>query len=313
MSPRRPLVIPPAIPAAGRIAIIAPGSTVRPAAVRSGMAVLQRWGYQPVAGAHLFAHQGDLAGAPAQRADDLRWALCAPDIDGVWVARGGWGSPQILEALDGKALRSRPRWLFGFSDVTALQAVLLQHGIPSFYAPLVAELADSRRTLAGEWKRTLAEPTRRRLLVVGPKKVLVPGVAEGPLVGGCLTLLATLAGTPWQPDLAGGILFLEDVAEAPYRIDRLLWQLRASGMLNQIAGLALGQFTNCRPPAGRPSRTLASILGSHARELGVPALTGIPAGHGSRPRPLPLGFTARLDAGRGELLLEPPGSGAAAP
>lgn len=289
-----------------RIAVIAPGSAVRRAAVEAGMDVLRGWGYEPVAGAHLFARDGDLAGADEGRAQDVEWAFTEPGLDAVWAARGGWGTPRLLERLDPAALARSRRWLLGFSDVTALQAVLLQHGLASAYAPLVAELADPRRAGPADLRALLARPAAPRVFRPGTRRALAPGRAAGPLSGGCLTLLAWLAGTPWQPDLRGTVVFLEEVAEAPYRIDRMLWQLRAAGMLDGIAGLALGHFTNCKPPQGRPSRTLAAVLAEHAGALGVPVLAGIPAGHGPRPRALPLGFTAHLDADAGTLRLEPP-------
>jgi muramoyltetrapeptide carboxypeptidase len=126
------------------------------------------------------------------------------------------------------------------------------------------------------------------------------------LAGGCLTLLAALAGTPWQPRLEGAVVFVEEVREAPYRVDRLLWQLRASGMLGGVAGLVFGQFRGCAPEAGRPSRELREVLREHAKAVGAPALAGIPAGHGPRSRVLHMGYTAELDAGRGVLRLAAP-------
>ncbi len=302
MTPR----VPPAIPHGGRIAVIAPGSTLRdPDAVRAGMERIAAWGYEPVPGRSLFARAGDLAGHDAARLDDLCRALTDPAIDAVWAARGGWGTARLLRGLDLRAVARRPRWLIGFSDLTALQLALHARGVASWYAPSVADLADRRRYRAADLRAMLATPEAPRTL--RGRRFAGPGRrALGPLAGGCLSLLAAVAGTPWQPDLRGAVVFLEDVGEAPYRVDRLLWQVRAAGILDGIAGLALGQFTACDPPPGRPSRTLAAVLREHAEALGVPVLAGLPIGHGLRARAVPIGYRATLDPRAETLALRPP-------
>jgi muramoyltetrapeptide carboxypeptidase len=298
--------VPPAIPRGGRIAVIAPGSALRdPDAVRAGMEQIAAWGYEPVPGRSLFARAGDLAGRDAARLDDLRRALTDPAIDAAWAARGGWGTARLLHGLDLRALARRPRWLIGFSDLTALQLALHARGVASWYAPCVADLADRRRYRAADLRAMLSAPEAPRTL--RGRRFAGPGRrAVGPLAGGCLSLLAAVAGTPWQPDLRGAVVFLEDVGEAPYRVDRLLWQVRAAGILDGIAGLALGQFTACDPPPGRPSRTLAAVLREHAEALGVPVLAGLPIGHGPRARAVPIGYRATLDPHAGTLVLRAP-------
>lgn len=295
------LRVPPPIPADARIALVAPGSALPAARIAAAVRVLRSWGYRPVVGPHASARRGDLAGDDAGRAADLAWALGDPAIDAVWALRGGWGTPRLLPLVDWDALAARPRWVLGFSDITALHAQLLARGVPALHAPLASELDRPVRYVARDLRRTLEDPLHERSFRLAARAALVPGRAAGPLAGGCLTLLATLAGTPWQPRLAGTLLFLEEVAETPYRIDRMLWQLRLSGMLDGIAGLVLGQFVNCRPPRERPSRSLAAVLREHAAALGVPAVTGLPVGHGLRTRVLPLGVPAELDTGAGQL------------
>ncbi|MCU0231381.1 MAG: LD-carboxypeptidase [Acidobacteria bacterium] len=297
---------PPAVPRGGRVAVVAPGSTLRdPEAVRAGMRRLAEWGYEPVPGRSLFARSGDLAGDDAARLEDLRWALTDPTLDAAWAARGGWGTSRLLSGLDLRGLARRPRWLIGFSDLTSLQLALFARGLASWYAPCVADLADPRRFRAADLRQMLAAPGAPRTLrgrrVAGPSRR-----ASGPLAGGCLSLLAAAAGTRWQPDLRGAVVFLEDVGEAPYRIDRMLWQVRAAGILDGITGLALGQFTACDPPPGRPSRSLAAVLREHALALEVPVLGGLPIGHGLHARAVPIGYRATLDPGAGTLVLRPP-------
>jgi muramoyltetrapeptide carboxypeptidase len=266
---------------------------------------LAAWGYEPVPGRFLFARAGDLAGRDRDRLADLNWALADPSIDAVWAARGGWGTARLLPGLDLRALARRPRWLIGFSDLTPLQLALFRRGVASWYAPVVADLADRRRCLPADLRAMLAAPLAPRTL----RGRGLPGPARrgaGPLAGGCLSLLAAAAGTPWQPDLRGAVVFLEEVGEAPYRVDRLLWQLRHAGILDGIAGLALGQFTACDPLPGRASRPLAAVLREHVEALGVPAVAGLPIGHGPRPRAVPIGFRATLDPRAGTLVLRPP-------
>ncbi len=296
MTPRRQMRVPPPVSPGARIAVVAPGSPPRdPRALRRGMARLSGWGYEPVPGRHLFARRGDLAGTDAERSEDLLVALTDPTIAAVWAARGGWGTARLLAGLDLARVARRPRWLIGFSDVTSLQLALFGRGICSWYAPVVAELADPRRVVASDLRKMLADPRAARRIGA---RTIIPGRAAGPLAGGCLSLLAASAGTVWQPDLRGAVVFLEEVGEAPYRVDRMLWQVRAAGILDGIAGLAFGQFVDCRAPAGRASRSLAAVLAEHAREIGVPTVSGLPVGHGPRARALPIGFNARLDARR---------------
>ncbi len=302
---RMPFLPAPLEPGA-RIAVVAPGSRVRRDPLRRGMRVLESWGYEVVPGEHLFDRTGDLAGEDEARAEDLRWALSDPSIDAAWIARGGWGAARLLAAVAPALAGARPRWVLGFSDATALFALLLREGWTPVYAPLVADLADARRYVARDLRGFLRDPRVERRFAPGPREVLVPGSAEGFLAGGCLAVLAALAGTPWQPDLEGCVLFLEEVGEAPYRVDRMLWQLRESGMLRGVAGLVFGQFVGCRPAPGRPSRPLRTVLREHAEALGIPALAGLPVGHGPRMRVLPLGYRARLDAEAGELAVLPP-------
>ncbi len=299
-------VLPAPLEPGARIAVVAPGSRVRREPLRRGMRVLESWGYEVVPGPHLLDRAGDLAGDDPARAADLRWALSDPGIDAAWIARGGWGTARLLADVAPVVSGVRPRRVLGFSDATALFALLLREGWTPAYAPLVADLADSRRYVARDLRGFLRDPGAERRFAPGSREVLVPGRAEGMLAGGCLAVLAALAGTPWQPDLEGAVLFLEEVGEAPYRVDRMLWQLRESGMLRGVRGLLFGQFVGCRPLPGRPSRALRTVLREHAEALGVPALAGLPVGHGPRMRVLPLGYVARLDAEAGEVTVSPP-------
>ncbi|MFN7965179.1 MAG: LD-carboxypeptidase [Acidobacteriota bacterium] len=307
MRQRKSIVVPPALLTGARIAVVAPGSAVPTERLESGLAVLRSWGFEPVLGRYVQRPQGDLAATDERRAADLSWALTDPAIDAVWAARGGWGAARLLASLDLAGVRRNPRWVIGFSDLTVIQAAMLQHGLPSLYAPVVIELTNAERVpddSLAVWLRHPETVQSFRLKSVGarPKRPFV----RGPLAGGCLTLLASLAGTRWQPNLDGAVVFLEEVGEAPYRIDRLLWQLRASRMLDNIAALVFGQFTRCDPPPGRESRSLDTIFRDHATALGRPAYSGLPVGHGAGAIGVPLGYNATLDTVKRTLRLDPP-------
>jgi len=305
----RAIVVPAALRPGARIAVVAPGSRARPRPTREGLRILRRWGYEPVPAPHLFARDGDLAGDDASRAEDLVWALTTDDVDAVWAARGGWGAARLLDRLPAARVRRRAPLVVGFSDVTALQMWLLGQGLASLYAPLVGELAEKTRYLGADLRAALSDPAGAKTIRVRREQVLKRGRAKGRLVPACLSVLVSLAGTRWQPDLRGAILVLEDVGEAPYRIDRMLWQLSAAGVTRGLAGLAFGQFTGCRPAAGRPSRRLSQILRAHAAILDVPAVSGVPVGHGPRTRVLPVGVHASLDASAGLLRVGGPAAG----
>jgi muramoyltetrapeptide carboxypeptidase len=243
-----------------------------------------------------------LAGDDNTRLADLHTALADPEVAAIHCIRGGYGSMRILDRIDAGLVRRAAKLLIGYSDITALHALWAQQGLASLHAPMAASdmllpgheadrdaffglLRDG--LMAGQMLAPALEPTAASLCR--------PGVAEGPLIGGNLSLVAALLGTPWAWDARGAILFLEDVNEEPYRVDRLLTQLRLAGVLDAAAGFVLGSFTEEASPMG----LLQEMLGG----LGKPVLAGWPSGHGTPNRPLPMGLRVRLDAQAGSLTL----------
>jgi len=288
-----------------RIGVVATGFAVRPESLDEGLAAMRRLGLAPVEGAATRARAGYLAGPDAARAADLQAVLDDPGFDAVWFARGGYGTARLLDRIDLRGFARRPKPLLGYSDLTALfSAVLRRTKSVCFHAPMVAELGrrgayhapSLTAMLAG---REIARPVRT-------KDVLVAGRASGRLVGGNLTVLTNLLGTPEEPPLDGAILFLEEIGEEAYRIDRLLDHLRRAGALGRVAGILVGQLLVPRTArAFPPDRDVAEVLRDHLLPLGVPAVSGFPAGHGDGKWTIPLGGTAWIDTSRRRVRFSP--------
>ncbi|HEU4588448.1 MAG TPA: LD-carboxypeptidase [Gemmatimonadales bacterium] len=301
-----------------RVALIAPsGPLLERDDITRAAELCRALGHDPLLGAHAAARYGYLAGTDAERLADLNAALANPEVDAVWCLRGGYGLTRILDAVDTAALARRPKPIIGFSDITALLIALWRAtGVPTFHGPTARQSLPSftRR----HFERVLATPAAPGCLerLRPPADVLVPpaprivtlrgGRAEGPLVGGNLSLLQCLIGTRWCPDFTGALLFLEDVNEDLYRIDRMLSHLRLAGVLDRVAGVVVGQFTEMKRSAGDGALGFDEVLEHYFGGLGVPVAYGFPIGHVDEQWTLPIGVRARLDADAGELeLLEP--------
>jgi muramoyltetrapeptide carboxypeptidase len=244
-----------------------------------------------------------LSGSDAQRVADLHAALQAADVAALHCLRGGWGTARLLPALDAALVKAARKPLLGYSDITALHALWCLQGVPAWHAPMPASdlLDDSEASVADRealWDAlldglplTLLAPQAHPLNWPGEAEAdSVASQAEGRLLGGNLSIVCSLLGTPWTLPLAGAILFLEDVNEDAYRIDRLLTQLRNAGALAQCSGFLLGSFS----PAPSEAAAASAALAEHLHALGKPVLAGWPAGHARPNRPLPLGQAVRL-------------------
>ncbi|MDG4772129.1 LD-carboxypeptidase [Solwaraspora sp. WMMD792] len=298
---------PPALRPGDEVRVVAPGGPVAAEPVERGMAVLAGWGLRPRLGRHALGRRGFLAGTDEQRAADLAEAFADPAVRGIVCARGGYGTQRVVDLLDIAAVRRDPKVVCGYSDITALHLALWRGArLATVHGPVAAW--DDERTpavSAGSLRRALMEPVPT-VLTRSPNEagaaVLVPGQADGTLLGGNLTVLAASVGTADLPDLTGAILLIEEIGEPPYRVDRLLTQLRRAGALDGLAGVALGQFTGC---ADRHGVDVAEVLTERLGDLGVPVLGGLPLGHGQTPRSVGLGVPANVDAAAGTLLVSP--------
>lgn len=283
--------------------MIAPASPFEAGRFERGLAVLRdRLGLRPRFREDIAARDRYLAGPDPRRAAEWREAVEDEAASAILCARGGYGSMRILPTIDPRPLLARPKLFIGFSDVTAIHAALNKAGLCTIHGPGVTQLATLpdgpldhlRALLFGEAPAPKRDAPPEPGAGLAGTETLRPGRATGPLLGGNLTLLSHLVGTPYLPPLDGAILFLEDVGEAPYRLDRNLTQLKLAGLLDRLAGVALGQLSRCDDDEGGV-RGL-DVVREAARELGVPAIAGLAAGHEESNFALPLGARVTLVA-----------------
>ena len=282
------------------IGVIAPAGPVPAQHLPAVQALYAQWGYRVRLFPGCHADIGYLAGPDALRLADLHVALADHEVAALHCLRGGYGAMRLLDGIDGELLRRHPKLLIGYSDITALHALWARHGLPSLHAPMPASdlVKPGREADAAALLHVLRHGLRASdvLAPALPADALrVGGQAEGPLIGGNLSLVAALLGTPWAWNARGAILFLEDINEESYRVDRLLTQLRLAGVLDAAAGFVLGSFTE----EASPMHLLRDML----VPLAKPLLAGWPSGHGTPNRPLPLGLRVRLDATAGRMTL----------
>ncbi len=302
------VVRPPRLREGDRIAVVAPAGAFDPEALERGIERVRARGFDVVHRPDITERLRYLAGSDERRATELTEALADSSIRALFCARGGYGSSRALERAVGLSVGSMPapKIVVGYSDVTVLlNAITGGTGVVSFHGPQVAvdlardgfeaSLDDLLDTLAG---RRFPGPFQAK-----PLAALVPGTAEGRLMGGCLSILATMIGTPWEPSLRGAILLLEDIAEPAFRIDRMLTHLRQAGVLDGVVGVVVGHLQDVRAPEGT---TIEEVFRDCLAPIGIPVAMGLETGHGVPCRTLPLGALARLDADAGTLeMLEP--------
>jgi muramoyltetrapeptide carboxypeptidase len=295
------------------IGVVAPASPLyNRGDLARASAVLQRLGFRVKPGEHVHQRHGYLAGLDQARADDFMHIWCDPDVHAVLCVRGGYGSARMLDKLDYAQLARHPKPFVGFSDITALHLALERRAnLVTFYGPMIISLARpkvSSYTVEG-LASALTQTEPLGFVPLNPDdpwiETINPGIAEGELAGGCLTLLAHAVGTPDQPVWRDKIVFLEDVRAEPYEIDASLTQLLRAGAFDGVAGIVLAEHAEVGPRAFQPAfpstLSLEDVIAELIRPLGVPTIYNLPLGHGQHLATLPLGVRARLDATRGQL------------
>ncbi len=285
------------------MAVVAPAGPFERSALEAGVAMIGDR-YRVRYDERIYSRHRYLAGDDDRRLAELTAALEDPGIKAVFCARGGYGAMRLLTRLGRWAASSQlpPKPLIGFSDITALHQWLQSNGLASIHGPVLSQLgrlsAESSQRLFSLLESTLpAEP------LVGTE-TYVGGTAEGPLLGGNLSVFTRLLGTAFMPPLDGGVLLLEDVSEQPYRLDRMWTHLELAGVFHKLKGIVLGQFISCEPRDG--GFTAAEVLRELAGATGLPCAAGFPIGHGNVNEPVALGLRVRLDADAARLtFLEP--------
>ena len=293
-------VLIPALPKGATIGLIAPAGAPAEGQLEQVPALLARHGYR----ARIFpgcsgpARFGFLAADDEQRLADLHAAVADPEVDAIMALRGGYGCARLMGRIDLELIKRHPKPLIGYSDITTLHGLRDSLGIPSWHGPMptsdLLHSEDDATTLFAQLRRGANQGDV--LVPVMMDHPLNRGVsARGRLIGGNLSVYVTLLGTAWQPRVEGGILFLEDVGEAPYRVDRMLAQLRLAGVLDAAAGFLIGSFSDEDSPD--------EVLADYLHRLNKPVLAGWPSGHCSPNFPLPLGVSVTLDVAQRRLIL----------
>jgi muramoyltetrapeptide carboxypeptidase len=284
-------LIPPPLPPGGTLGIVAPSSGLRSSQLEPALDWLHARGYRSVLGQSLL-HRG-FRNSEDARVADLHRLFADSAIDAIICARGGYGATRILDQLDFDLIRAHPKPFIGFSDSTALNLALLARADLVSYSgfslfPDIKPEGIHALTEASAFAALAGEP-----LVSDPLKPVRAGDASGPLVGGCLSLLTTLVGTPHMPNLTGAILVIEDVHEQPYRIDRMLQQLQSAGHLDSLAALIFGRFSGCESTHSDDG-DMADIAAEFATRLSVPIYGELPYGHGPGRVTLPIGANCEV-------------------
>ena len=301
------------------IGIIAPASAPPdPKNIDRSVAVLERLGFKAKLAPNVRKRWGFLAGSDRDRASDLMKMFADPKIKAIICVRGGYGTSRLLPLLDYRTIRANPKIFVGYSDITSLHcAFLVKSNLVSFHGPMLNSdfvKKDLPDFTLQSFLKTLMQPSAPGSIRDGYKgktvSILRRGKATGPLIGGNITLLCASLGTPYQPSFKNGILFFEDLDEVPYRFDRMLTQLLNAGLLQQLAGVAIGINANCKDPKAKNAKeyrqTLEDVFKERLLPLKVPVVAGLPFGHIPLNATLPVGVRVTLDAVKGDLTIDEP-------
>jgi muramoyltetrapeptide carboxypeptidase len=284
----------PALRPGDPVVAVAPASPFDRASFDAGLEIIARR-YQVHYGPGLLTRHRYLAGPDERRLSELAAALADTEARAVFCARGGYGAMRLLPRLEGLAVAAKP--VIGFSDITAIHQLLQRQGLVSVHGPVLTQLPRlDEQAHARLFELLESEAPAAELLGV---ETYVDGIAEGPLLGGNLSVLTRLLGTPYLAPLEGAVLLLEDLGERPYRLDRMWTHLELAGVFRQVGGIVLGEFIGCEEKDADYSS--ADILRELTAATGIPCAAGFPIGHGARNQPVPLGVRVRLDAGHRRL------------
>lgn len=287
---------PPALKEHDSAVILSPAGRIKAQYVTGAAALLRKWGLQPIVAPHALGSQGRYSGSVEERLADMQQAMDDPSVRLILCSRGGYGMVHLLPQLDFTAFRANPKWVVGYSDVTALHAALQLQGVASLHAPMAKHLAEESegdRATAYLHDILFGKPLRYEIPVVEHQHLNRPGTVTGRLFGGNLSVFTSLLGTKFAKIPRGGILFLEDIGEEPYKVDRMIHQLYLAGVFDRIGGLIIGQFTDYKEDPEMHSSLLQS-LHDVVKEADLPLCFGFPTGHVRANYPLLMGLNATL-------------------
>jgi len=285
------------------VAFVSPSGAVKPENLEAGIRFYESAGFRVVCGKHILSRWGYLAGRDHERVGDLNAFLRDPDVKAIICSRGGYGASRILDAVDYESAARHPKVFVGYSDITGFHLAFSNRSrLVTFHGP-VGEM--SVENPPPEWNttqllRALTQPGRIgeiRNPSGAPDVVCVsPGTATGRIVGGNLSLIASTMGTQYEIDTRGAVLLLEEIGERPYRIDRMLAQLKMAGKFDEVVGVVIGECVSCEHDPERPSLSLDELIDDYFGALGVPVIHGLACGHGKYKATIPLGVQVTLDA-----------------
>lgn len=295
------LIQPPYLKAGDTVAIAAPSGILknRTLEIEKAIALLKSWGLEVVVGEHVFSQSNHFAGTDDERSKDFQKALDNPNIKAIWCARGGYGTVRILDALDFTTFKKHPKWIVGYSDITALHNQIHNEGVESIHAMMCTSLQDSfdeiQETVASFKNALFGKPLEYRLKGSTYNKT---GTASGPVVGGNLTVLHTMLGSKSSIDVSGKILFIEDIGEYKYHIDRMLQSLKRAGYFETCKGLIVGDISKLRKNTTHWGTTIEQLILDALAKYDFPIAFNMPAGHEKDNRAMILGRTVEMTVGK---------------
>ncbi len=287
------MIIPDKLKAGDSICLLSPSGTIRPEFLKGAELRLHSWGLNVLQSTYCSGQCGRFSGTTDERLSDLLFALSSPRIKAIFCSRGGYGAIHLLPYLQDQIIKDNPKWIIGYSDITALHMAWNRAGVISLHAPMARHLTE-------EPDKDPATAALKRLLFEGSALYDIPkhplnrqGKGEGKVIGGNLSVLCGLRGTPYDYLWKNAILFIEDIGERAYHIERMLYNLKLGGVLSELSGLIIGRFTDC-PEDSQLGHTLHQAIAKLVKEYDYPVLFDFPVGHVKENMPLPIGTDATL-------------------
>jgi len=292
--------MPPPLKPGDRVAVVNPAKRLQ-SDMEAGLGLLKAWGLEPMLGKHVNKEHQLFAGEDAERLEDLQWALEDPEVKAIIIARGGYGTTRILDQLNLDNFLKEPKWVCGFSDITTLLCRLDNEGVAAIHGPMVASMG--RNEDSDEYLRGLLFGQSLSYTVKGTKSNVL-GQGQGELIGGNLTMICNSIGTSSEINTKNRILFLEEVGEYIYHLDRMMVHLLRAGKLGTLQGIVIGDFSSMKDHNDSFGMSTLDVLKSHFNHLGCPVAYGFPAGHEKKNYPMAFGVPAMLQVGAEKVRLD---------